>query len=240
MLFTSLRFSCSLHQCVRKDPPPYIVQLLLAVSPESLSHVDCLHRTPLHIAAGAHAKLSIVQLLADADPAACFVQDVDGKTPLILACESSWGDSPSIELIRILIKAYPTSLSLEDNDGTSALEHAILSEASLEVVEVLQHATAFIRSSEIGHTCPPRRSLSEALSPSQDAALGLCCYSISSEGDIVDISRSRRAAMTTTTMRFLGVRLLGVFTKRKRRKSRVLHLSNRVPRVEEPIVICSQ
>jgi hypothetical protein len=119
---SSLRFS-SLHHCVRYDPPPYIVQLLLAVSPESISHVDCLHRTPLHISAGTRAKLSIVQLLADAYPAACFVQDVDGKTPLILGCDSSCGDPPSIELIRTFIKAYPTSLSLEDNDGTSALEH---------------------------------------------------------------------------------------------------------------------
>ena len=42
-------------------------------------------------------------------------------------------------------KAYPTSLLLEDNDGTSALEHAILSEASIEVVKLLQHATAIVR-----------------------------------------------------------------------------------------------
>jgi hypothetical protein len=101
------------------------------------------------------AKLSIVQLLADAYPAACFVQDVDGKTPLILVCDSSsalfenhcqetiW-DPPSIDLIRTFIKAFPTSLSLEDNDGTSALEHAILSEVSIEVVRVLQHAPAFM------------------------------------------------------------------------------------------------
>ncbi len=91
----------------------------------------------------------------DAYPAACFVQDMDGKTLLILVCNSScalfendcqetiW-DPPSIKLIWTFIKAYPTSLLLEDNDGTSALKHAILSEVSIEVVKVLQHAPAFM------------------------------------------------------------------------------------------------
>ena len=139
---------CSLHKCVLYDPPPHIVQLLLAISPESLSHVDCLHRTPLHVAAWKGAKLSIIQLLADAYPDACSVQDVDGKTPLILLlendCREATQDPPSIEQILTFIKAYPTSLLLEDNDGASALEHAILSEATIEVVKVLQHATAFM------------------------------------------------------------------------------------------------
>jgi hypothetical protein len=52
--------------------------------------------------------------------------------------------SPSIELVWTLIHAYPTLISLEDNDGTSALEHAIISEAPIEMVKALQHATAFV------------------------------------------------------------------------------------------------
>jgi len=127
----------SLHQCIWYDPLAYIIQLLLAVSPKSLSHGSCLHGTPLYIAVGTHVKLSIMQLLADAYPAACSVQNMDDKTLLILVCDSScalfendcqetiW-DPPSIKLIRTFIKAYPTSLLLEDHNGTSALKHDIL------------------------------------------------------------------------------------------------------------------
>jgi len=64
------------------------------------SHVDCLHHTPLPVAAGTRADLDIIQLLANAHPAACSVQDEDGKTPLHLAgdntCELFLGDSQEI------------------------------------------------------------------------------------------------------------------------------------------------
>ncbi|KAL3762094.1 hypothetical protein ACHAW5_007868 [Stephanodiscus triporus] len=156
----SLTISCStqlngmtiLHACVRSNPPTNIVRLLLALVPESLCHVDCLHRTPLHVAVGTRADLSVIQLLADAYPAACSVQDMDGKTPLHLACDSSCElfegdyeklphDPPSIGVVFVLVRAWPWSVPLEDKDDTSALEYAILSDSSIEVVKLLQHAT---------------------------------------------------------------------------------------------------
>jgi hypothetical protein len=107
---------------------------------------------------GRRANLSVVRLLAYAHPAACSVRDVDGKTPLVLACDcGSWGalyendfrdettwESPSIELVWTLIHAYPLSILLEDDDETNALEHAIMSGASIEVVEIIQYATEFL------------------------------------------------------------------------------------------------
>ena len=149
--------TCSLHQCIQYQYNPlawYIIQLLLAVSPKSLSHGSCLHRMPLYCC-GDTCQVVQHAIAPDAYPAACFVQDMDGKTLLILVCNSScalfendcqetiW-DPPSIKLIWTFIKAYPTSLLLEDNDGTSVLKHAILSEVSIEVVKVLQHAPAFM------------------------------------------------------------------------------------------------
>jgi ankyrin repeat protein len=109
-------------------------------------------RTPLHVAVGTRADLSVIQLLADAYPAACSVQDEDGKTPLHLACDSSCElfdgdreklphDPPSIGVVFVLIRAYPWSVPLEDNDGTSSLEYAILSDSPIEVVKFLQHVT---------------------------------------------------------------------------------------------------
>lgn len=140
-----------LHACVRFSPPSHIVKNLLELVPESPSCVDCLQRTPLHIAAGTRARLSTIQLLSEAYPGACAIQDEDGKTPLHLACDSSsklfQGDlgstreSPSYEVVKALIQASPLSVPLEDDDGMSALEHAIISDAPINVVNLLQSAT---------------------------------------------------------------------------------------------------
>lgn len=136
---------------MRFDPPPHVVKLLLTVDPDSPARVDCLRRTPLHVACGTRASHQVIQFLARAHPGACDVQDRDGKTPLHLACDSSCelfvGDGgmarepPSYEVVQTLRKASPQSVPLEDNDEMSALEHAILSGADIKVIKLLQYAT---------------------------------------------------------------------------------------------------
>lgn len=87
-------------------------------------------------------------------PAACAMQDVDGKTPLMLACTSDcelFEDDAKpgatghraldSDVIFALIKACPRSVPLEDEDGTSALEHAILSDAPVGTIQLLQCVT---------------------------------------------------------------------------------------------------
>jgi hypothetical protein len=143
--------SQSLHACCRFNPPLQIVQNILELLPESPSLVDRMHRTPLHIAAGTRANLSIIQLLVNASPLTCAVRDVDGKTPLHLACDSTCElfvgdedctrDPPTYDVLSTLIKAYLPALSLDDNEGTSALEHAILSDAPIKIVKYLQGVT---------------------------------------------------------------------------------------------------
>ena len=141
----------SLHACVRFKPPLHLVQVLIELLPESTSFVDCMNRTPLHIAAGARADVSIIQLLVNASPFSCSIRDVDGMTPLHLACDSTCDiftgdedctrDPPTYDVVSTLIKAYPTAVTLEDKEGTSALEHAILSDAPIDVVNLLQAIT---------------------------------------------------------------------------------------------------
>ena len=143
--------SRSLHACARFNPPLHIVQNILELLPESPSLVDRMNRTPLHIAAGTRADLSIIQLLVNASPLTCAVRDVDGKTPLHLACDSTCelfvGDEdctrypPTYDVLSTLIEAYLPALSLDDNEGTSALEHAILSDAPIKIVKYLQGVT---------------------------------------------------------------------------------------------------
>ena len=91
-------------------------------------------------------------MLTQAYPDACDIQDVDGKTPLTLTCDAacelfegdqnSYGrETPSFQVVTVLLKASMSSVPLEDNEGMSALEHAIFSDAPIEVVKLLQHVT---------------------------------------------------------------------------------------------------
>ena len=146
-----LRVYYSLHACARFNPPAHIVKVLLELLPESLTFVDYLNCTPLHIAVGTRANFSTIQLLVDACPKACAILDTDGKTPLHLACDSACAsfmgdegcerDPPSKDLVSMMIKAWPSAVPWEDNYGTSALEYAILSGAPIEVVRLLQAVT---------------------------------------------------------------------------------------------------
>jgi hypothetical protein len=79
-----------IHSCIRFNPPPHIVQLIIQLDPTSVSSVDCLNRTPLHIAAAVRADLQSIMLLICEYRRACAVQDVDGKTPLHFACDIYW------------------------------------------------------------------------------------------------------------------------------------------------------
>jgi len=144
-----------LHATFRNNPPQTIIKLLLKLVPEAAQCVDCLGRLPLHIATGTRADLVSIELLATAYPQGCCVQDADGKTPLHMACdtqcelfESGDDDSsetelspPSLEVVKTLIKANPSCVQLEDQDGMSALEHAIFSDSDLNVVKFLQYCT---------------------------------------------------------------------------------------------------
>lgn len=79
-----------LHACIRYDPPPWFVQLIIGLSPWSTASVDCLRRSPLHVAAAIRAHQESIAMLVDAYPEACALQDMDGKIPLHLACDINW------------------------------------------------------------------------------------------------------------------------------------------------------
>ena len=92
-------------------------------------------------------------MLTDVHPLACAILDTDGKTPLHLACDSACAlfmgdergcerDLPSHDVVSTIIKAWPSVVPQEDNDGTSALEYAILSGAPIKVVRLLQAVTS--------------------------------------------------------------------------------------------------
>ncbi len=149
-------FYQSLHATVRYNPPPELVQILLDLVPESPTCIDIARRTPLHIAVGMRANPSTVELLVRAYPNACAMLDWEGKTPLHLACDDGFNlfneedndttttiERPKhcLDTIRTLINACPLAAVVEDQDDMTALEHAIMSDASIKVVGLLQGIT---------------------------------------------------------------------------------------------------
>ena len=136
-----------LHAIVRNDPPITLLSEMIKLHPSALFATDCLGRNALHVAAGSCASLDTIKLLVMAYPNACNIQDGDGRTALMIACDSScvmFQDTniergpPDFQVIRTLLSGSKQSVLLEDCDETDAIECAILSDASVEVVKLLQ------------------------------------------------------------------------------------------------------
>lgn len=148
-----------LHVCLRNGVPLEIMIKMIEMSPDrttALRAQDSMGRTPLHIAAACDADPMVIKLLGNADPTTCNILDVDGRTALHLACDSSCSlrdedtterspqeqeTSPSYGAVRALLSESLSSSLVEDEDGMSALEYAIISDASIEVINLLQKAS---------------------------------------------------------------------------------------------------
>ena len=138
-----------LHAAVRNNPPNEIIAKMIAISPDSPRARDCLNRTPLHVAAGLGASVAVIGHLVSSYPEACNIQDEDGRTPLHFACDSESllfegdqgrSDPPSYDVVHALLSGSIKSASMEDVDDTSPLEYAIISNADVKVVKILQQA----------------------------------------------------------------------------------------------------
>ena len=150
-----------LHAAVRFNPPLDVVAQMIHLRPHMTAATDCLNRTPLHVAAGCKASATLIKRIARSYPAACVVQDEEGKTPLHFACVSSCvlfedqiqiddvndastssnREPPNHDSIAALLSISLHAATLEDDDEMSPLEHAIMSNASFEIVLMLQAAT---------------------------------------------------------------------------------------------------
>lgn len=142
-----------LHAIVRENPPYDVVANIIKLCPEMLAVRDDLGRTPLHIAAGSQACPLLLKLIARACPAACDVQDEGGRTPLHFICDTSFvlftsdghpsstpqhRKGPKHEAVVALLSVSMKAAAIEDSDEMSPLEHAIMCDASLKTVKLLQ------------------------------------------------------------------------------------------------------
>ena len=171
-----------LHACVRFDPPISVLKKMITMYPRALMCEDCLGRTPLHVAAGSGSSPLIIRLLTVNYPAACNVQDEDGRTPLLFACDtscelfedddSSTGprDPPSLDTVRVLLAGSLDSVILEDVDEMNAVEYAIVSDAPIEVVNLLQRACQRVKRTNAKKTSDSRSASPTSSSSSFSAS----------------------------------------------------------------------
>ena len=142
-----------LHAVVRGNPPLDIVAKMIKLCPEQPAAKDCLGRTALHVAAASAASPKVVRLIAHACPNSCDATDVDGKTPLHFACDINCelfeGDRSPVaprrvchDTIRALLSESIHASTIEDIDEMNALEYAIMSDAELKTVKLLQKASS--------------------------------------------------------------------------------------------------
>jgi len=141
-----------LHAVSRFDPPSILVKRIIELCPGAPAAQDVLNRTPLHVAAGTGAGSVVIKVLVDAYPRACLVQDTDGRTPLHMACDTSTElfednrgsrtvrETPSYRSIGVLLRGSLDSAIVEDEDGMSAIEYALCSDAELQTVRLIQKA----------------------------------------------------------------------------------------------------
>ena len=165
-----------LHAVVRYTPPLDVVALMIDICPDLPAAKDCLGRTPLHVAAGSGATPMLIKLIARACPASCDAQDEDGKTPLHYACDSSCelfeGDDvkPPREVchgsVRALLSESLNAATIEDADEMNPLEYAIISDAEINTVKILQKASCKTLQSRSRSSSPiPARKGHEELRP---------------------------------------------------------------------------
>ncbi|KAL7455741.1 hypothetical protein ACHAWC_007977 [Mediolabrus comicus] len=143
-----------LHAVIKYNPPIQVLESMIQAHSDAIRGQDCLGRTPLHVACGTGSDSSIIRMLARAYPEACDVQDVDGRTPLHLACDYECvlfeGDQtpkspPSIGVVRALLSGSLKPVLIEDEDEMSPIEYALVSEADMEVIKLLQLASMTLR-----------------------------------------------------------------------------------------------
>jgi len=142
------------HYACRFNPPRTIVRHLASLYPQGVMLPDKMGRLPLHHAAKWGCSFRLIDYLLDKDKSAASVKDSLGKTPLHLLCEnySSTAEfgkggehiSPEdnmIESTRVLIKAAPEIVNIEDNDDITAAEYCIKSGAPYDAVRSIQKAS---------------------------------------------------------------------------------------------------
>ena len=139
-----------LHLVCSYQPPLYIVEYLVAKSPDSCLQTDCNGRLPFHIAISNRACRRVVMFLLRQHKAAAKTSTTEGKYPLHLLFESFSDDSTSSEqdvintrqnmkdadlIFRSICNVAPETVVIEDEEGINPIEYAIDNEVDMSIIK---------------------------------------------------------------------------------------------------------
>ena len=81
---------------------------------------------PLHVACAISISIVGIQVLLEHYPAAAKEKDKEGKLPLALACKTKiLEEEELLEVLELLVRAYPGAVDVEDNGGNKAIDIAM-------------------------------------------------------------------------------------------------------------------
>lgn len=129
-----------LHELLSNDPPIDLFLMILSiVGSDQLKNpdLDDFGRNPFHKALTNRADFALVKKIITDYPECASTTDDTGVTPLMIEC-SMGGNACDYRIVKLLVRAAPESVMLEDIDGCSALEYALMSGA-IDVFKRLQH-----------------------------------------------------------------------------------------------------
>ena len=138
-----------IHFAARFQAPLRVMALLAKAYPMSLKSADSTGRYPIHVAAKWAASPDVMSYLTKMNPSVAGVQDSTGKTPMHYVAEFylahfnnvQWSrDDAMLQVVRLLKNAAPLSVNLEDEEGMTCIEYALISDAHIKVVKTMQRA----------------------------------------------------------------------------------------------------
>lgn len=164
-----------LHDLLANDAPLDIVESTFAILgisdlQQHITNADPTnyHRTPFHEAVQNDASYATIQLVVTICPGAVTIADERGITPLMIEC--SKGKYCDYDTVKLLVRSAPQHVMDEANDGSTALECALMSgavdifrrlqrfhaqELRKESREDMERRRLLAAVSEVEHTVPP-------------------------------------------------------------------------------------
>mmetsp|Transcript_25025 Transcript_25025/g.38704 ORF Transcript_25025/g.38704 Transcript_25025/m.38704 type:complete len:1734 (+) Transcript_25025:74-5275(+) len=132
-----------IHLACWLQPPLDVIKVLVDQYPESLTQADQHGRLPVHLAVAEMASEAVILHLTESDPSTARSADQYGELPLHICLQD---ESVPLNVVEILVKAYPQGVYEANVDGVTPLKMARLrgEGALLEVIgagQELSHKT---------------------------------------------------------------------------------------------------
>ena len=133
-LMTIFHEELILHQICKYQPTPEIIETILSLYPNLARKLNNDEQFPLHVASENGASSDVISLLCKSNTRAPGTKDINGRTPLHLACleySNQYNDveirpvGPALSLtIKLLVQFSPMTVNVKDMHGKTALQYA--------------------------------------------------------------------------------------------------------------------